>query len=72
MSDNDERTAYWGDCDNGHSVVVYPTVDSGADIPDDDEDEWESGGIFSSCYVCGGSINWGGADPAKDIIRNYW
>jgi hypothetical protein len=39
------------------------------DLPEDDE--WEAGGIFAECYVCEGTISWGGADPVHHIIKDY-
>jgi hypothetical protein len=68
-----ERTAtvHWGTCENcDASVMVFPHPERIDDLSDD-HDDWENGGIFASCYVCGGSIDWGGTDPATDLIKNY-
>lgn len=72
MSETKERTAHWGTCSDQDclaSMVIYPHSDSERDLPD--EDDWENSLFFISCPVCGSSMDWGGSDPAKDIIRNY-
>lgn len=72
MSDQKRRTAYWGTCDNNDcmtSLVIYPHPDAPQDLPP--EDEWEDSTFYIDCPVCDSNIDWGGTDPAADIIRNY-
>ncbi|QAY16103.1 hypothetical protein SEA_ELESAR_52 [Arthrobacter phage Elesar] len=64
----EQRTAYWGTCDECLiTVTVYPHPDRGRDLPD--SEEWP--GDFAICPVCESWLEWEGSDPAKDIIRNY-
>lgn len=68
MNARDERTAYWGTCEECLvTITVYPHPDRGSDIPADEE--WE--GSFARCPLCDNTLDWEGADPARDIIRNY-
>jgi len=73
MSDRDDRTAHWGSCEDddcGTAMVIYAHRYAGHDLPD--EDDWENGGTFYiDCPVCGGTFDWGGSDPAENIIKNY-
>lgn len=63
-----DRTAWWGTCDDCLALVaVYPHPERDDDIPD--RDDWEE--PFPSCYVCDGRIDWGGSDPAADVIVGY-
>lgn len=50
-------------------MVIYPASGAGHDLPD--EDDWENSTFYIDCPVCGGTFDWGGTDPASDIIRNY-
>jgi hypothetical protein len=51
-------------------MVIYAGKYAGHDLPEDDE--WDNGGTFYiDCPVCGGNFDWGGTDPAANIIRNY-
>jgi len=66
------HTAHWGICSNNECntcILVYPHSDNERDLPD--QDEWDSGGIFAECYVCGADIDWGGTDPAHQLLKNY-
>lgn len=66
------RTAHWGSCsddDCGTAMVIYPHSFAGHDLPD--TDEWENSPFYIDCPVCGESFDWGGTDPASEIIRNY-
>jgi len=72
MSDSKTRTAHWGTCENDTcqaSMVIYPHPDAPNDLPD--EDEWENSTFYISCPVCDCRMDWGGSDPAAEIIRNY-
>ena len=67
---SDTRTAHWGTCDNENcltSMVIYPHPDAVADLPD--QNDWEDS--FVDCPVCGGGMDWGGTDPATEVLRNY-
>lgn len=67
-----QRTAYWGTCSNEQclaSMVIYPHPEAKQDLPD--EDDWENSTFYINCPVCNGGMDWGGSDPAADIIRNY-
>lgn len=61
-----DRQVWWGTCDYcGARFIVAPDMDTTDELPD--QSEWES---FSDCLVCGdGSIDWGGSDPEKVILR---
>jgi hypothetical protein len=50
-------------------MVIYPHPDARADLPD--EDAWENSTFYISCPVCDCRMDWGGTDPAHEIIRNY-
>lgn len=66
------RTAHWGTCSDQDcltSMVIYPHADRPTDLPK--EDDWDNSPFFTSCPVCGGSMDWGGTDHPADIIKNY-
>lgn len=72
MSDDKTRTAHWGSCsdaDCGTAMIIYPHPFAGHDLPP--EIEWEDSLFYIDCPVCGLSMDWGGTDPAEEIIRNY-
>jgi hypothetical protein len=61
------RTAHWGTCQDCEAcVVVYPHPERAEDIPD--QGDWDGP---MQCYVCDGFMDWGGADPAHEIIRGF-
>ncbi|WNM72278.1 hypothetical protein SEA_GUSANITA_59 [Arthrobacter phage Gusanita] len=65
---SEQRSAYWGTCDECLiTVIVYPHPDRAGDIPEDEH--WEA--PFATCPLCDNSVDWEGADPVRDIIRNY-
>jgi hypothetical protein len=69
---SETRTAHWGTCSNEDclcAMVIYPHSDRPTDLPD--EGDWEDTPFFIRCPVCGESMDWGGTDPAADIIKNY-
>lgn len=72
MSENENRTAWWGSCTDEDcltSLVIYSHPDAEQDLPD--EDDWETPLFFLRCPVCGDSMMWGGSDHPKDILKNY-
>lgn len=54
----------WGNCDDCDARIYVAR-----DEPLSDNEEWDNGGIFSSCYVCGGQVLWGGSDPEREVLR---
>lgn len=72
MSQPNDRTAHWGACEDddcGTAMVIYAHSYSPQDLPD--TDEWDTSPFFIDCPVCGGNFDWGGTDPAENIIKNY-
>lgn len=72
MSQREDRTAWWGTCSNDEcmaSMIIYPHPDRQSDLPP--EDEWEDSTFFIDCPVCASKMEWGGTDPAADLLKNY-
>lgn len=60
-----ERTAYWGTCIACHAtVVVYPHLDRGTDLPD--HEHWANG-FPTDCPVCDDRLDREGTDPVEDV-----
>lgn len=67
-----DRTAHWGTCENNAcqaSMVIYPHPGASQDLPD--EEQWKDPTRCIDCPVCGEWMDWGGTDPAHEIIKNY-
>lgn len=55
--------AWSGNCRDCDAIVIIAPYDSRTDrIVEAGPDEWDT---FPSCYLCDGSIDWNGSDPAK-------
>jgi hypothetical protein len=70
--EREQRTAHWGTCSNDDclcSMIIYPHADRGEDLPE--EDDWDNSLFFTSCPVCGSSMDWGGTDHPADLLRSY-
>lgn len=57
------RMAWGGNCRDCDAIVIVASNDGRTDkIVADGPDEWDS---FPSCYLCEGTIDWNGSDPAS-------
>ncbi len=65
-----DRTIYSGNCSDPDcmtSMAIWPHWESPTDLPD--EDDWDSGGIFLNCPVCGSTMDLDFADSMTATIR---
>lgn len=65
-----DRTIYSGTCSDTDcmtSMAIWPNWESTTDLPH--QDEWENGGIFLDCPVCGETMDLDFTDPMTTHIR---